>query len=413
MPKRSSTLLAALATALAVPLAAGSARAPLLGVVAGQHTSKLARLDPETLRPVGTGIDVGSGGCASRLGGTACWGVPPWSWSPGRTRLVFARNSSDGYSVESLRFVDAGPARAAGDLRLSGQSVGAVAWLTPRRLLALQEVCCAGRQRLLAVDVPARRVTERHMLAGSVLQLDRAGTRLVLLLANGLGPASLDVVDAQGRIRSVPLGRVVAGTKRLAGSGLRFDSRTPGLAVDPSGRKAFVVDRLGVSVVDLRSLAVTYHALARAPAAAEKEARGWSRTARWIGNGTLAVTGSDATGVEGRERPAGVMLVDTRTWRARTVDPDATELTVAGNVLLATGRTGLAAYDLDGTRRFDLFGGELVWLAGVADGRAYVGGGSNPDGPLRIVDLARGAVVGERPQPLPSLVTATAGGWWN
>src|SRR5215470_5321996 len=107
MTARPLILLAALSAAIVSPLAARASERPLLGVVYGQQASKLVRLDPRTLQPAGPRIDVGSGGCASRMGGTACWSVPPWSWSPDRTRLVFARNARDGFKVRSLRFVDA------------------------------------------------------------------------------------------------------------------------------------------------------------------------------------------------------------------------------------------------------------------------------------------------------------------
>jgi hypothetical protein len=403
---RTLTLLAVLATAVAAPLPARAAEQPLLGIVSARQASTLVRVDQRTLRPVGSGVGVGSGGCASRMGGTACWSVPPWSWSPDRSRLVLARNASDGFTVRSLRFVDPGRMRVTADVPLSGEPVGALAWLSPSRLLALQEQCCEGRQRLLVVDVAGQRIAARRALDGSVLQLDRAGPRLVLLLARGLGPASVAVVDASGDVRSAPLGRVVAGTKLLPGSGPRFDSRLPGLPVDPRGGRAFVVDRQGVAVVDLRSLAVTYHVLARVPA---KEARGYARTARWLGNGVLAVAGHDATGTEGQEQPAGLVLVDTRTWKARTVDPAATDVVVDGKFLVAPRATGLGIF---GRNRLELFEGERVWLAAVENGRAYVGG-PKPDGPLRVVDLATGRIVGTQPQTMPSLLTATASGWWG
>src|SRR5688500_13507296 len=58
--------------------APGAKLAQLLGFV----DARLVGVDRETLRPLpGTGVAVGSGGCASRQGGTACWRNPPWTTS--------------------------------------------------------------------------------------------------------------------------------------------------------------------------------------------------------------------------------------------------------------------------------------------------------------------------------------------
>src|SRR5688572_2313632 len=72
-------------------------QARLLGIV----SASLVRLDPATLRPLGTRIAVGSGGCASRQGGRACWPAPPWTFSPNAGRLAVVRNDAS-----SLRLVD-------------------------------------------------------------------------------------------------------------------------------------------------------------------------------------------------------------------------------------------------------------------------------------------------------------------
>lgn len=109
----------------------------------------------------------------------------------------------------------------------------------------------------------------------------------------------------------------------------------------------------------------------------------------------LAVTGIDwhATGsVSGNvisetlhERPAGLEIVNTRTWQQHTLDPNADTVTVTDGLLLATGtrwdvppgknRTsgeGLVAYDAQGHVRFRLFADRSVYVNVVLDGRAYV-----------------------------------------
>lgn len=398
-------------------IAASASELPqLLGVVQG----RLVRVDSETLQPLpGKGIAVGSGGCAPRQGGTACWTVPPWTVSPDATQLAVVRNDGS-----ALRLVDARRLRVTADVRLGGGPVGALAWLAGGRALALQEAG-SERQRLIAVDLVKRRVAARRALGGSVLRLARTTRELVVLVApaQAIGPARIAVAGPRGTLRSVRLDSILAGSKLLGtGSDHRVDARLPGLAVDPQGRRAFVVAQSVAAEVDLRTLAVSYHTLEPPrsllvrlrdwlePAAHAKQASGYVRLTRWLGGDVLAVSGTDTEQLD-RTRPAGLLLVDTRGWTVRTVDGRTTGFQVAGDLLLATGESGLAAYGFDGGKRYELFEGERTWLAQVYGGRAYVGAAGQE--PLRIVDLAAGRVVGERPSPLPWLVQGVAAGWWE
>jgi hypothetical protein len=103
----------------------------------------------------------------------------------------------------------------------------------------------------------------------------------------------------------------------------------PGLAVDPDGRRAFVVGAGDpLAVVDLRTLEVAWHRteprpglLGRLadwllPAAEAKSVHGPVRMAAWLGDGLMAVWGQDETEpvvrgptVEQWLRPAGLRLV--------------------------------------------------------------------------------------------------------
>jgi hypothetical protein len=323
------------------------------------------------------------------------------------------------------------------DVPLGGGPVGAVAWLAPRRVLALQED--QGRQRLLAIDLDTRRVVARRALGGSVETIARSPSELLLLVApaDTTGPARLVVADERGAARSVRLGRVLAGLKLVAdsGAGHAFDHRTPGLAVDPARRRAFVVTRSLVAEVDLATLAVSYHALARPasfarlgnrvePVAGAKRMTGFWREARWLGGGLVAVSGTDSEADRrgARSRPAGLLVVDTRSWRVQTLDPGATHFQVAGALLLATGSSwdstspgpsggiGLVGYGFDGRTRFALFEGLETWVGEIYAGRAYVSVRRRDGGlePLRIVEVASGRVVGERSLPLPRLLDGVA-----
>jgi hypothetical protein len=147
----------------------------------------------------------------------------------------------------------------------------------------------------------------------------------------------------------------------------------PGLAVDPQGVRAFAVQAGSpIAEVDLRTLAVR-SAPIRLPTAAAKSDAGFDRSALWLGGGLLAVTGSDmrAKGRLERTTPAGLTLVDTRDWSARTIDPEATSVAYLGGTLLATawlwdsraGRAtgiGLRAYGRDGSLRYRRFGSQTL-----------------------------------------------------
>ena len=460
MPRRSliglALMLAVVATAVAGLACSASAprlppadtaaapppRTPLLGIVGGRRQQQLARIDPATLRArPGPRIGVGSEGCASSTRGSACWGIPPWSFSPDRRMLAVARH--DGGMPRSLRIVDVGRMRVREDLPIVGGAVGLVAWPTRERLLMLQDICCGERQQLVVVDVRRRRFVARRALEGTIQRVARTARRLVLLLspAKAVGPARLVVADARGTLRSVVLERLPAGVKVVSETDYRVRMNVPGLAVDADGRRAFVVGPGLVAEIDLDDLRVSYHELRAStsllarlrdwlePPASAKSVSGPTRTARWLGGGLLAVAGSDqaVVGDGSRVRAAGLRIVDTRDWTTRTVDRDASDVRVAGDVLLATGSSwepaaeepdaiGLVAYGLDGRRRYRRFGGREAWIGQVFAGRAYVDvvEPRSRSIAVRVVDLGSGRVRrGARSGAVPWLLLAPAYGRWD
>jgi hypothetical protein len=88
--------------------------------------------------------------------------------------------------------------------------------------------------------------------------------------------------------------------------------------------------------------------------------------AQWLGDGLIAVSGSDAAivGYDQADTPAGLRILDTRTWTERVIDPKADDFTLAGSTLL-TARNG---YGSDGRRRYRLPTGDSL----VRQGRLYV-----------------------------------------
>lgn len=253
-------------------------------------------------------------------------------------------------------------------------------------------------------------VTGRLRVPGTVIRFAHGKTGFVLLAAprNRIGLAELVVADGR-RLRTVKLARIdaglVPGSLRNAAIGT---DRFPGLAVDGGGRRAYVADPDGtIASVSLGSRRVSYHRPGTSrtlfqrldgwlePVAQAKGDRGPWWQAQWLGDGLLAVTGtnSQATGsVSGNvisetlhQRPAGLEIVNTRTWQQHTLDPNADTVTTSNGLLLATGthwdvtpgenRTsgeGLVGYDSHGRVRFRLFAGRSVYVSVVIDQRAYV-----------------------------------------
>lgn len=231
---------------------------------------------------------------------------------------------------------------------------------------------------------------------------------MLLLGSGGLG--RVVVVDERASVRSAPIELPVGFQPREP----RFVR--PGLAVDSAGRRAFVVPAAGpVAEVSLDTLAVAYHDLHEPvsflgrlaawlqPAAQAKELPGTSRTAVWLSDGKLAVTG-----IDGREERAGLALVDTRTWSIRTLDEGVDSFAVAQRRIVATGpRVGLVVFDLGGQLLYRRFAGRTSWVELIHRGRIYVQVQGEPR--MRVLELATGNQLGRRATPLPRLLLGSSG----
>ena len=307
--------------------------------------------------------------------------------------------------------------RSLGSVRLpkprpSGyEGTGPMRWAAPRRLLVMSGSSFSS-QTPVVVDPRGGRVVRRIGWRGWALTSEETRRGLVLLVApsgrggrRGVGPARLVQVTIDGGVKSVRLEPIEAGDDRRQDG--RGRALYPGLAVDRRCERAFVVaaDRDLVAEIDLRSRRVVYHDLV-GPAAGKGELGGISsRTARWLGAGRIAVSGTDLPVSEQRRRgspaPYGLNLVDTRTWTIRTVDRQAQTFDVAGRLLLATrwyaeqglSPMGVAAYDLEGEPRWRRFAGSnaLVWAPGGP--RVYVDVGDHGERRTHIVDLSDGRTV--------------------
>jgi hypothetical protein len=251
----------------------------------------------------------------------------------------------------------------------------------------------AGDSTIVVIDAARRRVVR-------MVPLDQRAPfgaigfsgGLAILLADLAGntPATVAVVDAQGAMRGTTLAGISAGNVEY-GDG-RVDTRRPGFALDSSADRAFVVDAdFTAAEIQLDSLSVSYHQPSARTLA--KFVPGPARVVRSLGNGVLAFSGADHHGEPAT--PAGLFLVDTRTWTWRMVDPNVASFEVGRGVVVGTanpfeaGARHYAAYGLDGSLRYgvDVPDGQSL----VVQGRyGYVCRGR---GLLRVLDARTGAVL--------------------
>jgi hypothetical protein len=403
----------------AAPAACARPGGPLYGVVRATGGRILARIGRRTLRarpspriPLPTGV----------------YGVS-WAFSPTCDAVALG-----GYTGQ-VELVDLERGRRMASLDFGGRStVSHVAWPRPDRLMALAGPFEA--PRAVTVSVPGGRVVGSRPIGGRPWVSHATSLGIVVLAAPGdrIGAATLVLANPDGGMLRVPLPRIRAGFDEV-GPVRMARQVTPGLAVDAAGGRAYVVaaNEPLVAKVDLASGTATYHRLrggggAAGPAVAAKGlAHGAFRTARWIGDGTIAVSGEltrtrpDRTRAARRQRtvtrtdPYGLRLVRTDDWTATTLNPLFKSFTVAGDLLLGMNgepaalsgaeATGLVVYGRDGRRRFTRFrGAGRAWLRDVAWPYAYV----REISPRRtlVVDLRNGRTVGETGSRRPPVLLA-------
>jgi hypothetical protein len=148
------------------------------------------------------------------------------------------------------------------------------------------------------------------------------------------------------------------------------------------------------------------------PAAHGKVVNGWHRQVVALGEGRLAVAGSDYDRL--RRTPSGLELVDVPSGTMRRLEGRASYALVASGTLLVAGDQstgdgtwtgmGLAAHTVDGEKLWHVLDGEAVSWAQTAGGYAYVAGPDAYPPTVRVIDLADGSMRTLRGQ-LPMFVT--------
>jgi hypothetical protein len=345
-----------------------------------------------------------------------------WSVSPDRSLAVIGDGNGNGL----VQVVDLGAMRSLGTVQVGiGATAEASAWLGRR--VAVVAGGPAGAPEVVILDPLARQVLARHKLTGLVSAVGHLPGGLVLLLTpdRAIGPARLVVVGGQGTVRTVTLGRVAAGFRppKVEGPEAVGHQRGAGLAVDPAGRRAFVVaPGAPVAEVGLDDLKVAYHAIDRPaspltrlrqwllPAAEAKAVDGPWRQARWVGGGLLAVAAGEqrvAHDAKGepvqRDRIAGVELVDIARWRAYELHARASGVDYQGGRLLLSGGTwdsdatsstprgvGLTVYGPGDRRPLHLLGRQFVQKVTVSGDLAYVWLTREQTSGYAVVDLRSG-----------------------
>jgi hypothetical protein len=368
----------------------------LLGLVWNRNSAELTKLDPRTLAPRSARIDVGAGTLIA--------------FSPDR-RTLATTGSEEG----EINLVDLRTFRSRGvvDIGMSGY-ISRLSWPPPGMLFA-----AVGQQFVVVIDPAGRSVYETRQVEGTLIAAEptKAGLLGLVAPADRIGPLQLVVWGGKGT-SAVPL-RMVGGWETEQGeneSDFRSRELVPGLAVDPTGRRALVVPPGGpVAEVSLSNLRVEYHTLSEPvslfhrfldwldPAAEAKMIEGKDRQALWLANGLVAVSGTDFPPIGAGQtdlvgKPAGLSLIDTDDWSVRRVDGKVSGVQLLGSRLFAyeagcssaPESFALVAYDLSGERRFRLCRDE-GFDPQVVGGYLYVGMDNNTR--FDVVDMSTGAVV--------------------
>jgi len=352
------------------------------------EATRLVKLDPETLRP--------RPGRALKLGDAAAYGA---LGPDGRTYAVGGVNYGELILVDLLHLRRIAKVRVQPSPNGDDIEVDVVSWPRPHLLLAVVGLTPAKYlipQRLAIIDPLRHRVLRTVALHGTALGWVRGRRgRTAILTTRGPGrvaPARLVVVGPTGDIRNVTVSRISAG--ETAVRHVEID-RLPGLTSD--GKHAFIIDSTLIGEVDLATLAVRYHAtpelLALPPTPPFQPGssglyRAADRSAQWLGNGKLLVTGGDAapTRHEYLERTTAreAAIVDTHSWRIIRTFRGATSVRAASGLWLGGGAQviyqhqrgpSLIAFRTDGTVLYRKRQANLWWT--TIAGRLVAG---NPDG---------------------------------
>jgi hypothetical protein len=371
----SRPLVGALAAGLVAVLTASAATAgPLLGVrgALDDDATLLGRLDPLTLEPRGRALRIDE------------FHATP-VFSPDRRRLAVGLSESTQPGVEpsgrvGLWIVD----RAGLEVRrrvMTGIAVEEAAWPTRRRILAYLQ-----GETIAVIDAEAGTVVRRLRLRTRRECCLRpmvgvAGGAAVLTAPRGRPGLALSLIDPDGAMRRVSLGR------------LRIHSRarllTSATVAQAGPRRVLAsAPNAPLAVVDTRRARRRYAPLPAAPRCPAGPTCRADRELIWLGGERVAMTDYVSA------RRYGVLHVRARSWlidlrrrRARPISRHPS-LAYGDGVLVAFGR-GLTVLGRAGRPRFSALRRHDLWTVQAKAGRIYaVTDGRRPE--LFVLDAASG-----------------------
>jgi hypothetical protein len=381
--------------------------APLLGITRIDGRRTLARFALRTLRPRR----------APRVRVPLRVDVAGAAFSPGCDAVALPVRHG------RILVVDLERGRRSGSLTLAGRSaIGPLAWTRPDRLTGF--VGPHSSQRVVTVSVPDGRLVGAHRVGGRpwVSEATSLGMAIVAGPADRIGPATLALATPDGGMLRAPLARIRAGYEDR-GPNAPAPEVIPGLAVDEASATAYVVGAREplVAEVDLTTGAVRYRRVrpgagtAAGPVAlaADRIQSGPYRVARWLGDGTIAVSGGSIRpepdhgrrASEGRPAtrvdPYGLQLIQTAGWSVTTLDPLLFQFTLAADALVGMRWVGdrLAVYRAGSDRSVRIRGSRPRGPVSAAWPYAYVT--VKPPRLTHVVDLRTGRTVNTIPSVRP------------
>jgi hypothetical protein len=292
-----------------------------------------------------------------------------YSFSPDGRRIAFtvshnATNPVPGLGRVGIDLVD--HATGAVTEVQTGVASGALAWLTPNRLVGILQ-----GGTVVVVDTDAGRVIDRdsRVAPGCLDPPGKTATAraLVVLLGN-----RLYAIDRNGTVRSTRI------------QGMTDECSRHGLAVDEGRERAYVAGVANrVAEVDLRTMRATYRSVPRTTARGNIASRGFL-----LGGRRLAV----AHAVFSRGSPKGVEIVDATRGTRRVIDPRGGRARLAGSKLITWGERakGVRIFDRGGRRLASMLGNDAIVDVQALGNYAYA---RALGGKLIVIDLRGPRVV--------------------
>jgi hypothetical protein len=317
--------------------------------------------------------------------------------SPDGRSAVLGGDTSDG----RIQFVDLVRQQLSSRIRViswppTGCTTQPLVWTRSHRVVVLGT--CADAHRIGASELDVVDTKQRKRMAvvplGNVIRAVRRRGAVTILSSpelgpiddgtyarlERLGPARLFEVRSDGSIARLVL-PIQAGLENS-----RTFNRLPGLDVR-DGVAVVVGEGDGAALIDLRRRLVTYRRVSFPPrprrlapfhshTGTNNPSRDLDREAYWIDAHHVAVVGyDDWTSARGDQTlPAGLRILDTRTWRVRFVDRGAYAARTAHGVVLVWGASqdGLRGYDGNGSLRYRVLTGRVIAFYGLRRGEAFV-----------------------------------------